>query len=207
MNLNRWLCAIPALCLAPILVAAHVSAQQADQPRDLPPTLQVNVNKALVPVVVRDKQGHTVDGLKVEDFQVFDNDKPHAISAFNIEHRGAPEAMPANATASGEQPSAPANAAPQPAATPDPVVVFLFDDMHMSFDDLAYARKAGVKEISGVLTGSVLGGVVSTSGKVNSGLSRDPAKLVQAMASLSPRPTDKSDCPMIELLPGRPDVE
>lgn len=197
MNLNRLLCAIPALCLAPILVAAHVGAQQADQPRELPPTLQVNVNKALVPVVVRDKQGHTVDGLKVEDFQVFDNDKPHAISAFNIEHRGTPEPGPESATSSGEMPAAPANSAPQSAVQPGRVVVFLFDDMHMSFDDLAYARKAGAKEIAGALTGSVLGGVVSTSGKVNSGLSSDPAKLQQAMASLSPRPTDKSDCPSI----------
>jgi len=68
----------------------------------------------------------------------------------------------------------------------------------MSFEDLAYARKAGAKEIAAALTGPVMAAVVSTSGKVNSGLTSDPAKLQQAMMSLSPHPSDKSDCPLID---------
>jgi len=175
-----------------------VFGARANEPQIAGITLQVSVNEVLVPVVVRDKQGGAVDGLKAEDFQVFDNDKPHAISAFNVERRGTPEPAQEGATASGEQPSAPATASPQPAALPELVVVFLFDDMHMGFEDLSYARKAGIGALIRTLSGSTVAAVVSTSGRVNSGLTRDPAKLHQAMLSLVPRPTDKSDCPLID---------
>lgn len=190
---------VPAPTVAqPTESTPAVSAARADTPQATGITLQVNVNKVLVPVVVRDRQGRAVGDLKLEDFQVFDNDKLRAISAFNIERRGPPESGPEIATASGEQPSAPANAAPQPAALPERVVVFLFDDMHMSFEDLSYARKDGIGALPGTLSGSTVAAVVSTSGKVNSGLTRDSAKLQRAIMSLVPRPTDKSDCPMID---------
>ena len=61
----------------------------------------------LIPVVVRDKQGHPVAGLKQEDFQVYDNDKPRPISAFNVEQRGSTGNAQTN-------PSSPANI-PRPA--------------------------------------------------------------------------------------------
>ncbi len=173
------------------------AAQQPSDPQAASPTIQLNVNRILVPVVVRDKQGHTVGDLKQEDFQVLDNDKPHAITAFNVEHRGGGEAVagvPAAAAQQGEAAPPPAQAS----GLPSRIVVFLFDDMHMSFDDLAYARKAAIGALPGTLSGSTVAAVVSTSGRVNSGLTRDSAKLQQAIMSLVPRPTNKSDCPLID---------
>src|SRR5208337_3022308 len=70
----------------------HSAAQQAKQVEENAPTVQLNVNRVLVPVVVRDKQGRAVDDLRKEDFQVFDNGKPRPVSAFTIEKRGATEA-------------------------------------------------------------------------------------------------------------------
>jgi VWFA-related protein len=183
-------------CLA-FLFSAQPAAQQPANSEDVPLKLKVNVNRVLVPVVVRDKQGRTVGDLKQENFQVFDNDKPRTISEFTVEKCGGPDANAAGSSESAAPPASPDTAA-QSSVLPDRIIVFLFDDMHMSFEDLAYVRKASINVLAGVLSGSNMAAVVSTSGKVNSGLTRDPAKLQQAIMGLSPRPSDNSDCPLID---------
>jgi VWFA-related protein len=197
VNTRALLRSIVLSCLG-FLYCTYSPAQQANAPQDTTPKFEVNVNRVLVPVVVRDKQGRTVPDLKQEDFQVYDNGKPRTISALNVERRGIQNINAVGNPASPSSPSATADTVSKPSVLPDRIKVFLFDDMHMSFDDLTYARKAGVKELAGTLTGSDMAAVVSTSGKVNSGLTSDPAKLQQALMSLSPRPSDKSDCPLID---------
>jgi VWFA-related protein len=193
MNMGVRLCSVLVLSCLMFMACTRSDAPQASEA----PTLEVNVNRVLVPVVVRDKQGRVVGDLKKEDFQVFDNDKLRVVSAFSVERRETTEGN----TESGQTPSASANAAPQSPMLPKRIIVFLFDDMHLGFEDLAHAKKAGVKALDGTLTGSDVSAVVSTSGKVNSGLTRDPAKLRDAIMSLSPRGllvSEKSDCPMID---------
>ena len=152
-----------------------VSDARANQPQTTGITLQVNVNKVLVPVVVRDKQGRSVSDLKKEDFQLFDNNKPRAISAFMVEQNGAPQGP----AAGNAQTASTTNAAP-----PQRFIVLLFDDLHLSFVDLENAKKAGEKALDGLLEGSNQVAVLSLSGKVASGLTRDRAKLQEAILSL-----------------------
>ena len=172
----------------------QVGAQQSTEAPAPPPTIQVDVNRVLVPVVVRNKQGHTVAGLTKEDFQVFDDDKPRAVSGFSVESRGQSESR------DGVE----AGATVPPDATPGPraqrFIVFLFDDLHLSVDDLPQAQKAAVKALAGGLSRTDLGGVVSTSGKVNTGFTPDSAKLQQGVMSVRPRNVYRSsaaDCPYI----------
>src|SRR6516165_11313527 len=98
---------------------------------DEPATFRARVNLVLVPVVVRDKNGRAIGDLKKEDFALFDNGKPQVISKFSVEKAGAakPEfAKPENA----------ATAAPEtPAVTlPDRFVIYLFDDVHLTFPNI-----------------------------------------------------------------------
>ena len=167
---------VPAPIVAPPTEStAAVSDARANQPQTTATTLQVNVNKVLVPVVVRDKQGRSVSDLKKEDFQLFDNNKPRAISAFMVEQNGAPQGP----AAGNAQTASATNAAP-----PQRFIVLLFDDLHLSLVDLENTRKAGEKALDGLLQGSNQVAVLSISGKVTSGLTRDRAKLQEAILSL-----------------------
>jgi VWFA-related protein len=188
--MNRIVRLRPALVLGCLvfLSCTHSAAQTAIGSQDTPPRIELNVNKVLVPVVVRDKQGRAVGDLKKEDFQVFDNDKPRLVSAFTVENRRATESN----TASGQQMAVLANAAPQR------FIVFLFDEMHLTAEDLAHAQKAAVKALDEALIGSDLAAVVSTSGTTNSGFTRDRTKLRDAIMSLRTRSlyrADGTDCP------------
>ena len=95
------------LSLFSIAAAAQSEAAQPAQPQPAPDTqshpdqtaaeiasheeattFKVNVKLVTVRVVVRDAQGHAVGNLHKEDFELFDNGKPQAISHFSVEQPG-----------------------------------------------------------------------------------------------------------------------
>jgi VWFA-related protein len=180
----------------PVVPPVQEVAQPAPDSQSTPATIEVNVRRAFLPVVVRDKQGHAVGDLKKEDFHVFDRGKPQVISGFTVEKRevaeSAAEVSPSNA---------PFQPPPQAAVLPKRITVYLFDDLHLSAADLAYLKKIDAKALDGALVGSDMAAVVSTSGKVNSGLTRDRTKLHDAIMSLQPRSlytSSAGECPKIE---------
>jgi len=189
--------ALAVYCLA-LILSSRSAAQESNEPQGTPFHIEVNVNRVVVPVVVRDRQGHAVGDLKREDFQVFDEGKPRSISGFTVERRGA---TAGNSEANTQSPARPPNVTPDGVILPDRITVFLFDDMHLSAEDLARVRVAGMKVISGALTGTDMAGVVSISQRVNTGLTRDPAKLREALMKLQPQglyQTAAAECPNID---------
>src|SRR5689334_12310976 len=80
--------------LAVLLCFSTAAFAQATPPKDdsaemtthdTPATFRTKVNLVLVPVVVRDRQGHVVGNLTKDDFQLFDRGKPQTISSFSVE--------------------------------------------------------------------------------------------------------------------------
>ena len=73
----------------PVWAQAPAAAPNKGEPEvvthEAPVTFSSRVNLVSVPVVIRDKDGHAVGGLKQGDFQVFDKGKPQVITKFTIQ--------------------------------------------------------------------------------------------------------------------------
>jgi VWFA-related protein len=179
-------------------VASAPSAEIATH--DLPLTFQSKVNLVLVPVVVRDSQGHAIGNLTRDDFQLFDKGKRQEITKFTVEKTGgiaaevksASAAKPTEATGAATEPAAAADA-------PDHFVAYLFDDVHLKFEDLAGVRDAAGRNIDS-LQPTDRAAIVTTSGRDMFDFTFDRAKLHEALLKLRPNALandGKQECPSI----------
>jgi VWFA-related protein len=162
--------------------------------------IRVEVNAVLVPVVVRDAQGRAVGGLQKEDFEVYDEGKQQVISGFTIEKHFVVGAVDAKPVAPAADPRVPVPASPPPPSPPQRFIVFLFDDLHLDIADLAQAQRAATRMLAGSLSNSDMADVVSFTG-INSGMTRDQAKLQQAIMQLKVRQLYRQvgrQCPNID---------
>jgi VWFA-related protein len=185
---------VSCLGLVGALSCINSIAQEGNPAQSTSPTIVVTVNRVLVPVVVRDKQGRVVGDLKREDFRILDDGQSRPISDFTIVKRGA-SAKPL------ENGPLAANVGPpssQPSAIPARIIVLLFDDLHLSFEDIVHVQKASIGALA-ALSDSDMAAVVTISG-VNSGLTREHQKLQEAVMKLKPvglYRSSSSDCPNI----------
>jgi VWFA-related protein len=186
-------------CLS-FLMCSLLSAQENKEVQDKNFNLQVNVDVVVVPVVVRDAQGRAVGNLKKEDFQIFDQNKPRTITGFTIEHRGGVESSTSPNTGAAEKaPVIPNPPAPAPPA-PQRRVVLLFDDLHLSTEDLIHAQQVSSKVLASPLSDTDLADVISTSG-AESGLTHNRTQLQATIQRLRPRKLYRKEgrqCPDVD---------
>jgi VWFA-related protein len=154
-------------------------------------TIRVESNVVEVGVVVRDKQGKPVPGLKRDDFKIFDEGKEQPISQF------AEERAPGKQTI--------ASGTPQPVAETTSqqtnFVAMLFDDIDLPPPDFNNARAAAVKLIQqGLQPNDRVAILTVVTGTVLE-FTADKAKLLAALQNITPRyqpPTQGSTaCPRI----------
>jgi len=169
---------------------------------DSPFTLSTEVNLVMVPVVVRDAKGHAVGTLHQEDFRLFDKGRLQTITKFSIEKTETPSALPDTSIESdaGRSPR------PKPAGTPTEqpfaqhLLVWLFDDVHLSFSDLVQARAAALRMLKEPLGPGTRMAIYTTSGHASLDFTDDRDKLAQTLNEIRPFSAvvgSQEDCPAI----------
>ena len=154
-----------------------------NQPTDTSFQLHLSVDVVMVPVVVRDAEGRAVGNLTKEDFQLFDKGKQQEIADFNVETRfqaGTAKPASGNTTATEEK-------GPAASSSPANFVVYLFDDVHLSFEDLAHVREAAAYYLDTLQAGEQAA-ILTTSELVTTGFTADRAKLQDALKKLRAEP-------------------
>jgi VWFA-related protein len=162
------------------------AAGAADNPET---TLRVNSRAVLVDVIVTDRKGNPVQGLKQDAFTVTEQGKPQAISYFE-EHSAAMKAADAKKL---EFPTLPPNVFTNfsPIPTPPAVTVLLLDALNTPMSDQIYLRESAKHYLKTLKPGSRLA-IFTMSLRLSfvQGFADDPAVLATALGY---RKNDKSE--------------
>lgn len=162
--------------------------------QDTPLTFTTGTNLVLVPVVVRDATGHAIGTLTKDDFQLFDKGKPVTIAKFSVEKAETPAILPDTSIETDTNGSPQAKRA-QPAGQPvaSHFIMWLFDDLHLSFDDLSRVREAAKKVLKDSFEPGSRAAIYTTSNHTSLDFTDDVAKLSATMDEIRPWPTVPAD--------------
>ncbi|OLB38070.1 MAG: hypothetical protein AUH11_07285 [Acidobacteria bacterium 13_2_20CM_57_17] len=180
---------------------------------DTPTTFKVRVNLVLVRAVVRDAQGKVVPNLKKEDFQLYDNRKPQAISSFSVEMPERTASAMASTTA-GDSSSSADVADGKAVVLPQRFASMVFDDVHLSMADAVFVRDSATR-FFGALAASDRVSLSTTSGQLTQEFTDDHEKLSKALLGILPHPLTGQglhDCPEVsyyqaDLIVNKSDVQ
>jgi VWFA-related protein len=146
-----------------------------------PPTIRLTTHMVLVDVVVTDKQGRSVPGLRPEDFTVEENGKPQKISSFVTAGENSPPPAPILG------PGIYSNRA-QYRAPGGPITVLLLDALNTPFVDQAYARRQMLRFVEEQYKPGERMGIFTLTGALNvlQDFTSDPRILYAAMQRYRP---------------------
>ncbi|MFN0085156.1 MAG: VWA domain-containing protein [Blastocatellia bacterium] len=182
-----------AICLAP-------PARGQDRLRDSQSVLRLETELVQLDVVVTDKQGRLVRDLKREEFALFEDGKPVALSHFAIGTASRPAALP------GRPPRTPAGApaSAAPAVSAGRYLVLAVDDLHLAAGNLPYAKNALTRFIDSQMSDEDQVALVTTSGALGlyQQFTSDREALRRAVGRLAPRDrTDAGDLGVPRITP------
>ena len=196
------------LLLSCVVVSAPAQEQREISMRQSPATFSSDVNLISVPVVVRDSKGHAVGNLRQDDFRLFDKGKPQVITKFSVNQAGGFGTAP-----TGGRPAENIDVThsdlpgvPPPRALPDRYVAYVFDDIHLHFEDLARVRAATEQHFASSLAPSSRAAIYTTSGRVTLDFTGDREKLHEALLRIGPGPNAEQPAG-VECPPGIGDYE
>jgi VWFA-related protein len=176
-----------AFCLAALPL--YVQAQNSSKPEPTDDVIRVNTELVQTDVMVFDKKGHFVDGLRPEQFNLSLDGQTRSVSIFERVTSGSRlEASQLATMRAGSSTSVPANAATAVgSATSGRLIFFFVDDVHLSGESLARARKTILHFVDSRINPADKVAIVSTSGQIGflQQLTDHPAVLRAAISRLN----------------------
>src|ERR1043165_1431582 len=150
------------LVLFPAAIFAQTKPEQKPEPSgEAQDVIKFETSLVQTDVMVFDKKGHFVDGLKPEQFQLKINNNQREISFFEAVRSGG--ATPKTEEANASQPK---SANPRKADAQRRSVIFFVDDLHLAPDSLSRTRRALLDFIDHRVNENDLVAITSSSGQV-----------------------------------------
>jgi VWFA-related protein len=189
------------LLAAAILSPAILSPQQSAGPDEIrvssqpyvpqsPYTIRVETKLVDMVVAVRDGRGRAVPGLKLDNFQIFDDGKERAVSTFSEDtaaSRGI--GLPPGTAPAGTAPVGGLVAKPGE-AQPARFLALLFDDVNakdgLAGGDLGRAQAAAKRFVKDALQPGLRIGIFTVSGTQTLDFTADASKITDTIAALKP---------------------
>ena len=180
--------------LPPVICALVVASTQAQtKPAPSPEqddVIRVNTELVQTDVMVFDKKGQFVDGLKAEQFALKVDNKPQTISFLDRVTSGK-VADPSPSAGTGSNPASPTTTT----AIRGRTVIFFIDDLHLAPDSLSRTRTALLEFVEHGMNENDLVAITSSSGQIGflQQLSNDRIALRSAVARLNYKSNTKLD--------------
>src|SRR2546423_7961247 len=131
----RWL---TALFCATLITSVAFAQSKPEKPVEQDDVIRVNTELVQTDVMVFDKQGRFVDGLKAEQFELKIDKKPQTISFFERVTSARGNTRPTvNQTNPNE-----ASSTGSTIRTAGRVVIFFVDDLHLSAESISLTRQS-----------------------------------------------------------------
>jgi len=186
---SSFQCGFLALCV--LVLAGPTSAQTKTQkPAEQDDVIRVSTELVQTDVMVFDKKGHFVDGLRGDQFALKVDNKPTSISFFERVTSGK-ENTTRNPGVTGPV----STSSPGPAIVRGRTVIFFVDDLHLAPDSLVRTRKALLEFIDRGMTEKDQVAITSSSGQIGflQQFTDDKIALQTAVARLNNRTNTKMD--------------
>jgi VWFA-related protein len=179
---------VTAPVVTPAKAASVVPERSTNKERAM---FSARTSLVLIPVVVRDRDGHAVGNLQKRNFQLSDENKPQEITNFSVEKTDRPGSTMANETSALSAAGSTDKAA---AVIPNRFLAYVFDDVHMRFVDMKQVREAVWQIVTETLGPGDRVAVVTTSGRVMLDFTNDREKIHAALYKIQPAPVFRAVC-------------
>lgn len=179
--------------------AATDPKKELDIP-DAGTTFRLRVNLVQVHVTIRDSSGKPVDGLRKEDFLLYDQGKLQTITTFAVETRQSRRAK-AEAAAKTQVEAEQIDQGKQAPVIPDRFVALMVDDTHLTQSDITNVRVEIGKFLDSIAPTDRVA-IFTTSGELTHGYTSDKDLLRKTLLGLVPRAkffSPTSNCPDVSV--------
>ena len=150
----------PVVLLPPTIPSPSI--REGEQPIGGESVFRVRIDEVPVRVVVSDERGRSIGDLRKEDFELFDDEKRQQISGFHVQRRIAKGGDRRTALETADTGAAPG---PVSLTASNHYIVYVFDDLNLSFGDLSLTRTAAGRAIKDLAQPATRLAVLTTSGK------------------------------------------